>query len=134
MDLTYQTEEEIIPFCDKNNIGFIPFSPFCQGLLTGQKLKLEDFVFDEKDFRKKNPELSGEKLQKNLNLVKKLLEVSKKIGKPLSQVVLNWLIMDKRVSTIIAGPTKISEVLDNIASTEWSLGDNYYMEINKLID
>ena len=99
--------------------------------MTGQKIKLEDFVFDEKDFRKKNPELSGEKLQKNLNLVKRLLEISKKIGKPLSQIILNWLIMDKRVSTIIAGLTKISEVLDNIGSTEGSLSDNYYSAINK---
>jgi aryl-alcohol dehydrogenase-like predicted oxidoreductase len=131
-NLIYRTENEILPFCEKNNIGFFPYSPFCQGLLTGKLLKLEDYEFNN-DFRKSNSELSGEKLINNLNLVKELLKLANAINKPLSQVVLNWLIKDKRITSIIAGPTKMSELEDNVNSTFWELDNETYKNINVLI-
>lgn len=132
-NLIYRTENEILPFCGTNNIGFFPYSPFCQGLLTGKLLKLEDYKFSNDDFRRYNNELSGEKLINNLNLVTKLLKIADSIGKPLSQMVLNWLIKDKRITSIIAGPTRMSELEDNINSTFWILNDETYESINALI-
>jgi aryl-alcohol dehydrogenase-like predicted oxidoreductase len=133
-DLLYRTESEILPFCEEKNLGFIPYAPFCEGLLTGKLLKLEDYKFEDGDLRRLNSELYGEKLKKNLELVKELLKISNKIGKPMTQMVLNWLRKDKRITSIIVGTRKISEIKDNVESTTWSLDDSTYKEINKLIN
>lgn len=124
--LVYKTEKEILPYCEKKELGFIPYCPFCHGLLTGNKLSLNNVL-------KNNPEFIGEKLKKNLQLIKQLKKVSKRINKPLSQIVLNWLRRDNRITTIIAGPTKISEVRENVGSAAWSLDDDTYSYINNLL-
>ena len=49
------------------------------------------------------------------------------------QLVLNWLRKDKRITTIIAGPRNISEVIDNVKSCSWSLDNEVYKETNDLI-
>ncbi|HHW03318.1 MAG TPA: aldo/keto reductase [Thermoanaerobacterales bacterium] len=130
--LYYKTEEEIIPDCKEHNMAFIPYSPLCQGLLAGTFKPGKNF--DEKDVRNANPELKGEKLAENLKLVEELKKVAEKIGRPLSQIALNWLIKNETVTTIIAGATKIAHIKDNVDSAGWELDDETYNEINALLD
>lgn len=130
--LYYKTEEEIIPDCKEHNMAFIPYSPLCQGLLSGTFKPGKNF--DEKDVRNANPELKGEKLAENLKLVEELKKVAERIGRPLSQIALNWLIKNETVTTIIAGATKIAHIKDNVDSAGWELDDETYNEINALLD
>lgn len=130
--LYYRTEEEIIPDCKENKTAFIPYSPLCQGLLTGTFKPGENF--DEKDVRNANPELKGEKLARNLQIVEELKKVAERIGKPLSQIALNWLIKNETVTTIIAGATKTAHIKDNVESAAWELDDETYKEINTILD
>jgi aryl-alcohol dehydrogenase-like predicted oxidoreductase len=126
-----RTEKDIMPYCKKHHLGFIPYSPFCQGLLTGAFLKEEDFQF--KDVRRLNDAFQKDKLAKNLKLVNGLLKIANRIGKPMSQMVLNWYRKDKRISSIIAGPTTLSQLKDNVSSVSWDLEDEVYNEINMLL-
>jgi aryl-alcohol dehydrogenase-like predicted oxidoreductase len=128
----YKTEEEIIPDCRKNKIAFIPYSPLCQGLLTGAFKRGKNF--DEKDVRNANPELKGKKLNRNLKIVEELKKIADRLGKPLSQLALNWLIKNEAVTTIIAGATKIAHIKDNVESAVWELDDETYKEINFILD
>lgn len=130
--LYYKTEEEIIPDCKKHGIAFIPYSPLCQGLLTGSFKPGKNF--DDTDVRNANPELQGERLIKNLQIVEELKKVANRLGKPLSQLALNWLIKNETVTTIIAGATKISHLKDNVESTTWALDDETYEKINSILD
>lgn len=131
--LYYKTEEEVIPHCRENHIAFIPYSPLCQGLLTGT-FKLEERNFHEKDVRNANPELQGERLKRNLKIVEELKQIAHRIGRPISQVALNWLRKNEVVTTIIVGATKISHIKDNIESTTWELDDETYREINAVLE
>lgn len=133
VNLAYQTEKEILPYCREKNLGFFPYAPFCQGLLTGNKLNRKDFLLKEGDRRLNNPELNGEKLKNNLEFVDELQKISEKINKPLTQIIINWLIKNETVTSVIAGPMKISDVIDNVASTNWDLHDDVYIKINELI-
>lgn len=130
--LYYKTEEEIIPDCKENKTAFIPYSPLCQGLLSGTFKPGENF--DEKDVRNANPELKGERLARNLQIVEELKKVAERIGKPLSQIALNWLIKNETVTTIIAGATKTAHIKDNVESAAWELDDETYKEINSILD
>lgn len=130
--LYYKTEEEILPDCKKNNMAFIPYSPLCQGLLTGTFKPNGNF--DKDDVRNANPILQGEKLKKNLKIVEGLKNFANKLGKSLSQLALNWLIKNETITTIIAGATKIPHLKDNVESASWELDDATYREINDFLD
>jgi len=133
IDLIYRTEKEILPFCREKGLGFFPYAPFCQGLLTGQKLTKYDFNFRQEDRRTNNPELCGEKLEKNLDFVKKLLKIASSLNKPLTQIVINWLIKNETVTSVIAGPMKVNEIVDNVESASWDLPDDVFSKINDII-
>ncbi len=130
--LYYETENEILPDCEENQTAFIPYSPLAQGLLTGSFKARGNF--DEQDVRNDNPILKGDQLQANLKIVEGLKEFAQEIGKPLSQLALNWMIKNETITTIIAGSTKVEHVQDNAASVTWQLDDEMYRRINEYLD
>jgi len=129
--LEYRTEKEILPFCKEHGQAFFPYSPLFQGLLTdGFQSAIN---FDKNDVRNANPQLKGDNLKKNLETVEKLRGIALRIGKPLSQMVLNWLIRNEAITSIICGVQKASEIKENVACLEWELDDETMGEINKVL-
>ena len=118
LPLNYRTEAEILPYASQNELGVIPYSPLCQGLLT-DSFKIEEL--DNGDVRTANPELRGKKLQHNLKKAAEVRKIAKEIDKPTVQLVLNWLAAKKGISTIIAGPTNVEEVRENVRAFDWEL-------------
>ncbi|MEM4523355.1 MAG: aldo/keto reductase [Nitrososphaeria archaeon] len=127
--LEYRTEREVLPFCKRHGLAFFPYSPLMQGVLTG-KLTAKD-KFD--DVRSSNPKLMGEKYLKLLYATEKLLEVAKRIDKPLSQLSLNWLIKHEEITSVIVGASKPEEVEENVGTVEWELDENTYQEIETIL-
>ena len=131
LPLNYRTEAEILPYAEKNNLGVIPYSPLCQGLLTDS---FEIDKLDNGDVRAANPELRGEKLEKNLKKASQIREIAKEIDKPMVQLVLNWMVSKSEISTIIAGPTNVKEIRENAGAFDWKLEADVISEINKILN
>ncbi|RPD35970.1 aldo/keto reductase [Petrotoga sp. HWH.PT.55.6.1] len=129
LPLVYRTENEILPFSKDNRIGIIPYSPLAQGLLTdGFDIgKISKF-----DVRTANPELKGEKLKKNLEIVGKLKNIAKDINRPLAQIAINWLASHAEISTIIAGATNVEQLRENVASFDWEMEVKLIERINSI--
>jgi len=129
LPLVYRTENEILPFSKDNRIGIIPYSPLAQGLLTdGFDIgKISKF-----DVRTANPELKGEKLKKNLEIVGKLKNIAKDINRPLAQIAINWLASHAEISTIIAGATNVEQLRENVASFDWEMEVELIERINSI--
>ncbi|HBT26683.1 MAG TPA: aldo/keto reductase [Pseudothermotoga sp.] len=127
--LEYRSEKEILPFCERNGLAFFPYSPLMQGILTGKFLENEVFV----DVRSANPKLSGEEFKKYIGVVRKLMEISREIGKPLSQVSINWLLKHEAITSIIAGATNPSHIEENVKALDWEMDDEVYRYIEKII-
>lgn len=127
--LEYRSEKEILPFCERNGLAFFPYSPLMQGILTGKFLENEVFV----DVRSANPKLSGEEFKKYIGVVRKLMEIAREIGKPLSQVSINWLLKHEVITSIIAGATNPSHIEENVKALDWEMDDEVYRHIEKII-
>lgn len=127
--LNYLTEKEILPFCKENNLAFFPYSPLSQGLLTDESLK-----FDDDDVRTFNPNFKDGKFEKRLAVLEKLKEIAKKIGKPLSQIAINWLIYNPVITSVICGALNPSQILENAKSATWQLDDETVKEINAVLN
>jgi hypothetical protein len=75
---TREVEAEILPLLRELGIGFVPYSPLGQGLLTGQIRTVDGFADD--DWRKTNPRFTGENFQRNLRIVDEVQAIGAEIG------------------------------------------------------
>jgi aryl-alcohol dehydrogenase-like predicted oxidoreductase len=113
-NLVYREEErEMLPLCQDQKIGVIPWSPLARGLLTGKKVKE-----------------GGETLRARTDGFAKLLydrdddfkvadwvsEVAQERGIPDAQVALAWMLTKPVVSAPIVGATKMNHLEDAVAA------------------
>jgi len=129
--LEYKAEDEILPFCKNNNQAFLAYSPLCQGLLSERSRY--GLKFDEKDVRSNNPELRGEKLRANMQIVESLREIAKKIDRPLNQLAINWMLNNPTVTCLLIGTSNEKDLEDNVAALDWELADEAMADIREVL-
>ncbi|HEY8541577.1 MAG TPA: aldo/keto reductase [Pseudothermotoga sp.] len=127
--LEYRTEKEVLPFCEKNGLAFLPYSPLMQGILTGDISYNERFT----DVRAANPKLVGGNLSKYIRVVEKLKEIGTKIGRPVNEIAMNWLIKHQAITSIIAGATKPEQLQENLKALDWEMSDELFEEVDRIV-
>lgn len=129
--LTYRTKAEILPDCLEHGMAFFPYSPLFQGLLTDH-FKAEN-QFDARDVRAANPKLNGDLFQVYYKIRAELVTFAGKIGKPLAQLAINWLIDQPAVTSVICGAQTIAQVEENAASASWTLTPEMRTDLERLL-
>jgi len=124
-------EDEIVPYCIKENIGILAYSPLQRGILTG-KIK-KGHIFGEGDSRPTTVYYKEPNLSRILQLTGELKPLAKDLGVTLSQLVLNWTTRQPGITCVLAGARNAEQVLDNVKATSFRLSGNEIQEINKLL-
>ncbi len=101
--LKRETENELLPFCRKENIGVIVYSPMASGLLTGTMTRERIRSLPPEDWRRRNPEFQEPKLTQNLALVERLRAVGKRHGRTPGEVAIAWTLRHPAVTGAIVG-------------------------------
>ncbi|MEO0898476.1 MAG: aldo/keto reductase [Bacteroidota bacterium] len=130
--LTYKTKDEILPYCEKHGMMYLPYSPLFQGLLAGNFKAKENF--DEHDKRAENPKLLGDSLAYLLRVVDDLKDFARKIDKPLAQLAINWLVNQPSVGPVIAGLNKKEHALSTVGALSWELTEEMEAEIDSILN
>ena len=129
--LDYRAADEVLSFCSKNGLAFFPYSPLFQGLLAGT-FKPEG-NFDENDVRAANPKLVDDTFKTYFEVVEKLNNLARRIGKPLSQIAINWLVNQPEVTSVICGAQNPQHIEENVASISWELTDEILNQLDEII-
>lgn len=108
-------EHETRPYCLKNKITILAYSPMGQGLLTG-KFNLSH-QFDKKDNRSRNRLFKGETAERAQKALVRLRPIADKYHLGLGQLALAWVIAQPRTAAI-AGARDEKQVLENAAAAE----------------
>ena len=108
-----EAENELLPFCGKENIGVIVYSPMASGLLTGAMTRERIQALPAEDWRSRNPEFQEPKLSQNLTLVDRLRKVAKRHGRTPGEVAIAWTLRHPAVTGAIVGARR-PEQLDGI--------------------
>jgi aryl-alcohol dehydrogenase-like predicted oxidoreductase len=99
-NLIYREEEnEMIPYCNDTGVGLIPWSPVARGALTrpwGQR----DTHREKTDNYLKSL-IRNRESQVDKEIVDRLEEVSKKMGKSMAQIAMAWCMSKKDVMPIV---------------------------------
>ncbi|HMC98645.1 MAG TPA: aldo/keto reductase [Ferruginibacter sp.] len=118
---TRDPEDGVLDVCKKHGIAFVAYSPLGRGFLTGQIKKFEDL--EGTDYRRYSPRFQGENFQKNLDLVKKIEELSKQKNCTASQLALAWVMAQGDYIFPIPGTKRIKYLEENAGAVNVSLSD-----------
>jgi aryl-alcohol dehydrogenase-like predicted oxidoreductase len=112
--LERDAERDVIPACERFGIGFLPFFPLANGLLTGK-------------YRRGEPPPEGTRLVKkqeilndhNFDVVERLEKYAAQRGLTLLDIAIGGLAAQPAVASVIAGATKPEQVRANVAAGNW---------------
>lgn len=112
---------EVLPYCLKQNIGVIAYSPMGSGLLTGTMTRERIAQLPEDDFRRNSKFYQEPQLTKNLQLAELCKEIGQKHGKNAGEVAIAWVLANPAVTGAIVGARKPGQVAGFIGAMDWQL-------------
>lgn len=121
----------VLDACDELGIGFLPFYPLANGLLTG-KVRPGEPIPEGTRLSKMAPERSAHWLSDELQArVGTLLEYADTANTSILTFAFSWLLRHPEVSSVIAGASSPEQVRANAASVS-ELSDDVFEELNRL--
>jgi aryl-alcohol dehydrogenase-like predicted oxidoreductase len=121
----------VLQACDQLGIGFLPFYPLANGLLTG-KVRPGEPIPEGTRLSKMAPERSAHWLSDELRArVGTLLEYADTANTPVLTFAFSWLLRHREVASVIAGASSPEQVRANAASVA-ELSDDVFDELNRL--
>lgn len=111
-------ENGVAAACAEYGFPLIAYSPIGRGILTGEFKKIEDLPNDSLLLQFNLPRFQKDNFEMNVQLVKKVEEITKKKGCTPAQLAINWTMALSRrpgMPTIIPTPgaTTVARVQEN---------------------
>ena len=125
--------KDILPFCEKHNIGVIVYSPMASGLLTGSMSRERIANLPEDDWRRRNPQFHEPSLSRNLELVEKLNEIAFMHNITPGAVAIAWTLRHPGVTGAIVGARRPEQVDGIIPAAEFRLTDSEATELEEFL-
>lgn len=127
-NLVYREEErEMIPLCQDQGIGIIPWSPMARGFLAGNRKR-----GGGGDTTRANSDPFGDTMyfrDEDFTVADRAGEIAKERGVSQSQIALAWVLNKPFVHSPIIGATKMDHLDQSIAALDIKLSDD---EMKKL--
>lgn len=105
-------EVEILPACAHYGIGVVPYSPIARGVLTGKYQPGQQPPGDTRAGRGDNRILQTEFREESLEIAQTLKQYCQTRGIRLSHFATAWVLANKHVSAVIAGPRTLAQLED----------------------
>jgi aryl-alcohol dehydrogenase-like predicted oxidoreductase len=121
---------EVLPYCARRGIAFLPFSPLGRGFLTGRFASFDDLPQD--DFRRGLPRFQQDALRANLAIVGRVRAVAERVGATPAQVALAWILAQGRYVVPIPGTKTPKYLADNAGAAEVTLSPADLAELDVL--
>jgi len=116
-----EIEREILPFCLRQNIGVIVYSPMYAGLLTGAMTRERVANFLLEDWRRNLPGFKEPALSHNLRIVDHLREIGRRHGRSAGEVAIAWTLNHPAVTGAIVGFRSVQQVEGIIGAADFRL-------------
>lgn len=129
-----ECEREVFPYCLKNNIAVVPFSPLASGFLSGKVTTQTKFEGD--DVRRFVPQLSKENISANQPLLDLIKTYAREKNATLAQISLSWMLHKYPNCVPIPGSKNKERILENLGAWSVFLSESEFQnlesELNKI--
>ncbi|MGB6813219.1 MAG: aldo/keto reductase [Candidatus Sulfotelmatobacter sp.] len=126
-----EIEAEILPYCLREGIGVIVYSPMASGLLTGAMTRERAARLPKDDWRRTNPDFTEPNLSRNLELVERLREIAKRHNRSIGEVAVAWTLRNPAVTGAIVGARNARQAEGVMRAGDLRLNDK---EVNEIED
>jgi aryl-alcohol dehydrogenase-like predicted oxidoreductase len=133
--ITREMEWELLPLCEEERIGLLPWSPLAGGWLTGKYRRDERPTGSTR--LGEDPERGTEAYDKrNTEYTWSVLGVAQRIAAerevPMAQVAINWLRTRPMVSSVILGVRTLEQLDGNLGADGWRLDQAEIAELDEV--
>ena len=126
-------EDDVAPYCIKNNIGIVPFSPIASGFLSGKVTVQTDFSHKD-DVRKYIPQLKKENIEANQPILDLLDEYAEKKNATKAQISLAWILHKYPNIVPIEGSKNKERILENLGAWDIVFSDEEFCNLEKSLN
>jgi aryl-alcohol dehydrogenase-like predicted oxidoreductase len=127
-----EIEEDVLPYCQNNDIKTLTYGALCRGLLSGKMSK--DRVFEGDDLRKVDPKFKPDRFNQYLDAANALDQFAREnFNKNVRDLAVRW-VLDKGADIALWGLRK-PEQLDGIDRVfDWKIDEESMKEIDKILN
>jgi aryl-alcohol dehydrogenase-like predicted oxidoreductase len=117
--LERDVEQEVIAYCQYQNIGFIPYFPLAGGFLTGKYKRGEEAPAGSRG--ESSPYVQRYMTDANYDRIEQLSTWAKTRDRSLTELAHAWLLAQPQVCSVISGLTRLEHLQANAKAADWEL-------------
>jgi aryl-alcohol dehydrogenase-like predicted oxidoreductase len=125
-----EIEDEILPYCVRQGIGVVVYSPMASGLLTGAMTRERATNLPNDDWRRGHQDFTEPNLSRNLALVAVLRVIAKRHKRGVGEVAIAWTLHNPAVTGAIVGARNAKQAEGVMRAGELRLTDEELNEID----
>ena len=127
-------EYEILPACEEEGLGVIPWSPLGGGFLSGkyrrgeeppQGSRISEAVESMEEYWDRRA------TERNWRVLDVVGRISEDTGRSYAQISLNWLLRQEGVTAPIVGARTLEQLEDNLGASGWALDEQQVDELSE---
>jgi aryl-alcohol dehydrogenase (NADP+) len=126
-------EVEVLPACDYYGIGVVPYSPLARGVLTGKYLPGAEPPSDSRVGRKDRRMMETEFRPESIALAQTIRAHAQKKSLTATQFALAWVLNNRIVSSVIAGPRTMEQWTEYLSAVGKTLDADDEALIDSLV-
>lgn len=128
-----QVEEEVLTYCDKNNIGVVAYSPMQRGLLTGKFSAERLASLSDDDHRKNSSEFQEPQFSLTMDLVVKLQKIAERNNMTMAQLAISWVLRRGEVTSAIVGARNPKQIKETASAADYEINAEDIEKIETLL-
>jgi len=128
--LNREPETEMLPECARTGVGFLPYFPLANGLLTGKYRKGKPFPESSRAKDAFGPKIFT---PENVERAEILIAFANSRGHSLLQLAFSWLAARPEVCSVIAGAKTPDQVRANSCAVSWKLTPRDLAELDGIL-
>ena len=121
--LNRMPEVEVLPACQHYGIGVTPYSPIARGVLTGKYLPGQTPAAGTRAGRADKRMVETEFRAESLQIAQTLKQHAEGRGVSVAQFATAWVLANRAVSSVIAGPRTLAQWQDYAPALDYQLTD-----------
>lgn len=130
--LEREVEKEVIPYCQAEDVGFIPYFPLAGGFLTGKYRRDQEAPAGSRG--ESSSYVQGYMTGANYDKVERLAAWAEAHGRTMAELAHAWLLAQPMVCSVISGLTKLAHLEANAKAADWRLTEAEVVQVNAILD
>ncbi len=126
-------ENGVLAECERQGIGFVPYSPLVGGLLSGKYRRAAPLPEGTRIAKMADERRESTLSEKNLDTIESLVAFAEERGRSILELAMSWLLAKPVVSSVIAGASNLQQVQENVSSALWQMTPSELDEIDLIL-